>query len=162
IVVLKRLNDAIKDGDHIHAVIRASAINNDGSQKVGYTAPSVEGQSSVILTAQTLAGVAPDTISFVECHGTGTNLGDPVEVLALTNAFRGAGDLKNFCALGAVKSNIGHLDAAAGVAGLIKTVLALEHKVLPPSLHFESPNPQIEFDNSPFYVNHRMKEWKNC
>ncbi|MGC2694591.1 MAG: SDR family NAD(P)-dependent oxidoreductase [Candidatus Angelobacter sp.] len=161
IVVLKRLSDALKDGDHIHAVIRASAINNDGSQKVGYTAPSVEGQSSVILAAQTLAGVAPETISYVECHGTATNLGDPVEVLALTNAFRGTGDLKKFCALGAVKSNIGHLDAAAGVAGLIKTVLAMEHKLLPPSLHFESPNPQIDFDNSPFYVNHSVKEWKN-
>lgn len=161
IVVLKRLSDALKDRDHIHAVIRGSAINNDGSQKVGYTAPSVEGQSSVIVAAQTLAGVVAETIHYVECHGTATGLGDPVEFLALANAFRGGGGKKNFCALGAVKSNIGHLDAAAGIAGLIKTVLAMEHKLLPPSLHFESPNPQIDFDNSPFYVNRRLKEWKN-
>jgi acyl transferase domain-containing protein/acyl carrier protein len=160
VVVLKRMSDALRDGDHIHAVIRGSAINNDGSQKVGYTAPSVEGQSGVILAAQALAGVAPETISYVECHGTGTNLGDPVEILALSNAFRGAYKGEKFCALGAVKSNIGHLDAAAGVAGLIKTVLAMEHKVLPPSLHFESPNPQINFDDTPFYVNRSTQEWK--
>lgn len=161
IVVLKRLSDALRDGDHIDAVIRASAINNDGSQKVGFTAPSVEGQSSVIMATQSLADVAPETISYIECHGTGTNLGDPVEILALKSAFGDAAGLKNFCALGTVKSNIGHLDAAAGVAGLIKTVLAMKHKLLPPSLHFESPNPQIDFDNSPFYVNHSLKEWKN-
>ena len=161
VVVLKRLGDALKDGDHIHAVIRASAINNDGTQKVGYTAPSVEGQTSVISAAQTLADVEPETISYVECHGTGTSLGDPVEIMALSNAFKAVGERRNFCALGAVKSNIGHLDVAAGIAGLIKTVLALEHRLLPPSLHFESPNPQINFDNSPFYVNRSLQEWKN-
>lgn len=161
VVVLKRLGDALKDGDHIHAVARASAINNDGAQKVGYTAPSVEGQASVISAAQTLADVAPETISYVECHGTGTSLGDPVEIMALSNAFGAAGERKHFCALGAVKSNIGHLDVAAGIAGLIKTVLALEHRLLPPSLHFESPNPQINFENSPFYVNRSLQEWKN-
>jgi phthiocerol/phenolphthiocerol synthesis type-I polyketide synthase E len=161
VVVLKRLGDALKDGDHIHAVIRASAVNNDGTQKVGYTAPSVEGQASVISAAQTLADVGPETISYVECHGTGTSLGDPVEIMALSNAFRAVGERRNFCALGAVKSNIGHLDVAAGIAGLIKTVLALEHRLLPPSLHFESPNPQINFENSPFYVNRSLQEWKN-
>ncbi|MBV9761972.1 MAG: SDR family NAD(P)-dependent oxidoreductase [Acidobacteriaceae bacterium] len=159
IVVLKRLSDALHDRDHIHAVIRGSAINNDGARKVGYTAPSVEGQSNVITAAQTLAGVTPQTITYIECHGTGTNLGDPVEVLALANAFRNAGNRKRFCALGAVKTNIGHLDAAAGVAGLIKTVLALKHKLLPPTLHFESPNPQIDFDHSPFFVNSSLREW---
>ncbi len=162
VVVLKRLGDAIEDRDHIHAVIRASAINNDGAQKVGYTAPSVEGQCSVIATAQSLAGVAPETISYVECHGTGTNLGDPIEVLALTNAFRAGGNKGKFCALGSVKSNVGHLDAAAGVAGLLKTVLAIEHKLIPPSLHFESPNPKIDFENSPFYVNRELQEWNNA
>lgn len=161
VVVLKRLADAIADRDTIHATIRGSAINNDGSQKVGYTAPSVEGQRSVILTAHAIAGVDPDTISYVECHGTATALGDPVEVQALTRAFAARTSRKGFCGLGSVKSNIGHLDAAAGVAGFIKTVLALKHKILPPSLHFESPNPKIDLQNSPFYVNHSLNEWKH-
>ena len=159
IVVLKRLKDAVADGDTIHAVIKGTAVNNDGSLKVGYTAPSVEGQAKVIAMAQAMAGVSPDTISYVETHGTGTSLGDPIEVAALTQAFRAGTERKNFCALASVKTNIGHADSAAGVAGLIKAVLALEHKMLPPSLNFEEPNPDIDFENSPFYVNSTLKEW---
>lgn len=160
IVVLKRLSEAIADGDHIHAVIKGSAINNDGSVKVGYTAPSVDGQSEVIAHAQAVAGVEPETITYVETHGTGTSLGDPVEIAALTQVFRSGTARRQFCAIGSVKSNIGHLDVAAGVAGLIKTALALEHKAIPPSLHFVRPNPQIDFASSPFYVNDRLAEWK--
>jgi acyl transferase domain-containing protein len=159
IVVLKRLDEALADGDHIHAVIKGSDINNDGSLKVGYTAPSIEGQATVIKSAQLLAGISADTITYVETHGTGTELGDPVEIAALTEAFRTATNKKGYCAIGSVKTNIGHLDAAAGVAGLIKTVLALEHKKIPPSLHFEQPNPRIDFTNSPFYVNTKLSEW---
>jgi amino acid adenylation domain-containing protein len=161
IVVLKRLEDALADGDAIYAVIKGFAINNDGSNKMGYTAPSVEGQAEVIATAQAMAGFAPESISYIEAHGTGTPLGDPIEIEALTKAFQGGGlTPKNSCAIGSVKSNIGHLDTAAGVAGLIKTALALHHKKIPASLHFESPNPKIEFANSPFYVNGRLAEWK--
>ena len=160
IVVLKRLEDALADGDNIRAVIKGTAINNDGSLKVGYTAPSVEGQAQAIRAAQLMAEVEPETISYVETHGTGTTLGDPIEITALTEAFSNGGEKKNYCAIGSVKTNIGHLDVAAGVAGLIKTVLALEHKQLPPSLNFESPNPTINFEDSPFYVNDRLVEWK--
>src|SRR5581483_8684708 len=152
IVVLKRLEDALEDGDFIHAVIRGSAINNDGALKVGYTAPGVEGQAKAIVMAQALAEVEPDTITYIETHGTGTPLGDPVEIEALTQAFRTGTQKKGFCAIGSVKTNIGHLDAAAGITGLIKTTLALEHKMLPPSLHFRH-NPRLDFANSPFYVN---------
>jgi amino acid adenylation domain-containing protein len=159
VVVLKRLSAALADGDMIHAVIRGAAINNDGALKMGYTAPSVEGQAEVIAMAQSLAGVDPETISYVEAHGTGTALGDPIEIAALTQAFRARTDRNGFCAIGSVKTNIGHLDAAAGVAGLIKTVLALKHEQLPPSLHFENPNPQIHFADSPFYVNSKLAEW---
>ncbi len=157
IVVLKRLEDALADGDTVHAVILGSAINNDGSAKVGYTAPSIEGQSRAIAEAQSAAGVAPETIGYVECHGSGTMLGDPIEVAALTRAF--ASSERGFCPIGSVKSSIGHLGAAAGVAGLIKAVLALEHREIPPSLHFEAPNPQIDFASSPFYVNSRLSGW---
>ncbi|RMF30773.1 MAG: polyketide synthase, partial [Chloroflexi bacterium] len=160
IVVLKRLEDALADGDTIHAVIKGSAINNDGSLKVGYTAPSVEGQAEVIATAQALAGVDPETITYIEAHGTGTALGDPIEIAALTQVFRAGTQARGFCAIGSVKTNIGHLDAAAGVAGLIKTVLALKHRMIPPSLNFERPNPQIDFEHSPFYVNTRLREWE--
>ena len=158
VVVLKRLADAIADGDTIHAVIRGTAINNDGSAKVGYTAPSVDGQAEVIALAQASAGVEPASVSYVEAHGTGTSLGDPIELAALTEAFGGdaAGGI---CAIGSVKTNIGHLDAAAGVAGLIKTVLALEHGEIPPSLHFESPNPKIDFGATPFFVNAALTPW---
>jgi acyl transferase domain-containing protein/acyl carrier protein len=159
IVVLKRLSDAVADGDTIHAVIKGSAMNNDGSAKVGYTAPSVEGQAEVILAAQAIADVPADTVSYIEAHGTGTTMGDPIEVAALTQAFRESTQRRGFCGIGSVKTNIGHLDAAAGVAGLIKTALALKHQVLPPSLNFEQPNPHIDFSSSPFYVNTASKAW---
>ncbi|MBC6430915.1 SDR family oxidoreductase [Nostoc sp. HG1] len=160
IVVLKRLEDALTDGNFIHAVIKGSAINNDGSNKVSYTAPKIDGQAKVIRMAQLMAEVEPETITYIEAHGTGTNLGDPIEVAALTQAFRASTGKKGFCAIGSLKTNIGHLDAAAGVAGLIKAVLALKHKQIPPSLHFEEPNPQIDFANSPFYVNNTLREWQ--
>ena len=160
VVVLKRLADAIADGDSVHAIIKGSAINNDGCRKVGYTAPSVEGQAKVIRAAQVMANVEPESVSYIEAHGTGTELGDPIEVAALTKAFQSRTPNKGFCAIGSVKTNIGHLDVAAGVAGLIKTVLALKHKLLPANLHFVAPNPKIDFENSPFYVNHRLSEWQ--
>jgi acyl transferase domain-containing protein len=160
VVVLKRLEDALADRDCIYAVIKGSAINNDGALKVGYTAPSEDGQVRVIQAAQVMAEVEPETITYMETHGTGTPLGDPIEIAAMTRAFRATTDKKGYCAIGSVKTNIGHLDAAAGIAGLIKTVLALHHKLLPPSLHFETPNPQIDFENSPFYVNTKLSEWK--
>lgn len=159
ILLLKRLPDALEDSDFIYAVIKGSAVNNDGSMKVGYTAPSVEGQARVIRTAQDVANVHPETISYIEAHGTGTPIGDPIEVSALTQAFRSAGSQRNFCAIGSVKTNIGHLDTAAGAAGLIKTVLSLQHRQIPPSLHFESPNSQIDFAGSPFFVNSRLRDW---
>jgi len=159
IVVLKRLDDALRDRDNILAVIKSSAVNNDGSLKIGYTAPSVEGQAEVIARTLALADIDPTTIQYIETHGTGTALGDPIEVMALTRTFRASTETKQFCALGAVKSNIGHLDAAAGVAGLIKTVLALQHKQLPPSLHFQQANPKLDLENSPFYVNATLKPW---
>ncbi len=160
VVVLKRLTDALEDGDLIHAVIKGSAINNDGSRKVGFTAPGGEGQARVIRAAQLMSEVDPETITYVEAHGTGTPLGDPIEIAALTQAFRASTDRKGFCALGSVKTNLGHLATAAGAAGLIKTVLALEHRELPPSLHLERPNPHIDFANSPFFVNDRLREWR--
>ncbi|WP_445629022.1 SDR family NAD(P)-dependent oxidoreductase [Nostoc sp. DSM 114167] len=160
VVVLKRLSDALADGDCIHAVIKGSAINNDGSGKVGYSAPSVNGQAEVIAEAMMLAGVEPETINYIEAHGTGTALGDPIEIAALSQAFCRSTTKKGFCAVGSVKTNIGHLDAASGIAGLIKTVLALKHKQIPASLNFEQPNPQIDFANSPFYINAKLAEWK--
>ncbi|WP_375501415.1 SDR family oxidoreductase [uncultured Nostoc sp.] len=159
IVVLKRLEDALANGDYIHAVIRGSAINNDGSLKVGYTAPSESGQAAVISEALAVAGVEAEDISYIEAHGTGTTLGDPIEIAALTQAFQTSTQKKGFCAIGSVKTNIGHLDAAAGVAGLIKTTLALKHKLLPPSVNFEKPSPNIDFANSPFYVNKTLSKW---
>ncbi|MDT5062901.1 MAG: hypothetical protein QOH63_3360 [Acidobacteriota bacterium] len=160
IVVLKRLTDALTDGDCIHAIIKGTAINNDGSLKVGYTAPSIEGQAQVITMAQAAGEIDPRTITYIEAHGTGTDLGDPIEVAALTQAFRAGTDQKGFCALGSLKTSVGHLDTAAGVAGLIKTVMALKHKAIPPSLHYVEPNPRIDFANSPFYVNAQLSEWK--
>jgi amino acid adenylation domain-containing protein/non-ribosomal peptide synthase protein (TIGR01720 family) len=159
-VVLKRLADAIEDGDTVHAIIKGSAINNDGSQKVGYTAPSVDSQAEVISLAQAIAGVEPDTIGYIEAHGTATPLGDPIEVAALTKVFNSRTDRKRFCAIGSVKTNIGHLDTAAGIAGLIKTVLMLKHKLLLPSLHFEQANPKLDLDDSAFYVNTSLREWQ--
>jgi amino acid adenylation domain-containing protein len=161
IVVLKRLEDALRAGDPIRAVIRGSAINNDGGQKVGYTAPSVTGQAEVITAALAAADVAPETIGYVEAHGTGTALGDPIEVEALTQAFRAHTDARTFCALGSLKSNLGHLDAAAGVAGLIKAVLALEHGEIPPSVNFSAPNPRIDFETSPFRVSTAFTRWES-
>ncbi|HEX8500620.1 MAG TPA: type I polyketide synthase [Pyrinomonadaceae bacterium] len=159
-VVLKRLSEAVADGDTIHAVIRGSAINNDGALRVGYGAPSVDGQSDVIAMAQAVAGVAAETVTYVEAHGTGTPLGDPIEVAALARVFGAETEKKNFCGLGSVKTNIGHADAAAGAASLIKTVLALKHRQLPPTLNFDRPNPQIDFSDGPFYVNDRLREWR--
>jgi amino acid adenylation domain-containing protein len=158
-VVLKRLVDAIRDGDEIHAVLLATAINNDGSAKAGFTAPSVDGQSAVIEDALSMAGVPADTIDYVEAHGTGTNLGDPMEIAALTRAFRKSTARCGYCAIGSVKTNIGHLDAGAGVTGLIKTVLALKHGQIPRSLNFEAPNPEIDFLHSPFFVNDKLRVW---
>jgi amino acid adenylation domain-containing protein len=158
-VVLKRLDDALADRDTIHAVIRGSAVNNDGAAKVGFTAPSVEGQAEVVVRAQGVAGVGAATIGYVEAHGTATELGDPMEVAALTRAFRESTEAAGFCALGSVKTNVGHLDTAAGVASLIKATLALRHKQIPPSLHFTRPNPRISFDGSPFFVNTRLRDW---
>jgi len=160
VVVLKRLEDAIEDGDHMYAVIKGLALNNDGSSKVGYTAPSVEGQTEVITEALTMADVEAETISYVETHGTGTELGDPIEIKALSRAFRFSTQKKSFCAVGSVKTNIGHLDAASGIASFIKTVLALQNKVIPPSLYFKKPNPGIDFENSPFYVNATRSDWQ--
>ena len=159
-VVLKRLSEAVADGDTIHAVIRGSAINNDGALRVGYSAPSVDGQSEVIAMAHAVAGVAAESITYVEAHGTGTPLGDPIEVAALARVFGAETQKKNFCGLGSVKTNIGHADAAAGVASLIKTVMAIKHRQLPPSLNFRRPNPQIDFANGHFYVNDRLREWR--
>ena len=158
IVVLKRYSDAVEDRDTIHAVIKGSAINNDGNRKAAYTAPSVEGQASVIRTAHRMAEVDPETITYVETHGTGTILGDPVEIEGLKAAFNTK--KKHFCRIGSVKSNVGHLEMAAGVAGFIKTVLALKHKQIPPTLCFETPSPKIDFANSPFVVNTQLTEWK--
>jgi len=160
VVVLKRLGDALRDRDTIHAVIKGTAINNDGSLKVGFTAPSIDGQASVIEEALALAEVEPQTITYIETHGTGTSLGDPIEVAALTQAFRTQTSARNYCAIGSVKTNIGHTDAAAGVAGLIKTALALEHQQLPPSLHFTHANPNIDFAGSPFFVNTELTGWQ--
>ncbi|MES2890005.1 MAG: type I polyketide synthase, partial [Pseudomonadota bacterium] len=159
VVVLRRLADAIQDGDHIHAVIKGSAINNDGSGKMGYLAPSVDGQAQAIAEALALANVSPETISYIETHGTGTPVGDPIEIAALSQAFRQGTDARGFCGIGSVKSNIGHTDTAAGVASFIKVALAMQHRELPASLHFKSPNPACEFERSPFYVNAALKPW---
>ncbi len=161
VVVLKRLEEAIRDRDNIYAVVKGSAINNDGAEKIGYTAPSEKGQAEVIRAAQIMAEVEPETITYMEAHGTGTALGDPIEIAAMTKAFRLNTNKNNYCAIGSVKTNVGHLDAAAGITGLIKTAMALKHKVLPPSLNFETPNPQIDFENSPFFVNSKLSEWKS-
>jgi len=160
LVLLKPLDAALKDGDTIRAVIRGSAINNDGGVKVSYAAPSVEGQAAVIAEALAAADVHPDTVSYVEAHGTATALGDPIEIAALDKAFKRKTTRRGFCAIGSVKTNIGHLDRAAGIAGLIKAVLALEHEELPPSLHFEKPNPQIDFERTAFFVNAQLRPWE--
>jgi acyl transferase domain-containing protein/thioesterase domain-containing protein/acyl carrier protein len=159
VVVLRRLADAIADRDPIRAVIKSTAINNDGASKAGYLAPSVSGQAAAIVEALAIADIPADNIQYVECHGTGTYLGDPIEIEALTQAFRQSTADKGFCRVGSVKSNIGHLDTAAGVVSLIKTALALENKEIPPSLGYEKPNPAINFADSPFLVNDRLTPW---
>ncbi|GHB32034.1 hypothetical protein GCM10010377_22870 [Streptomyces viridiviolaceus] len=159
LVVLRPLADALADGDHVHAVIRGSAVNNDGRDKIGFTAPSVSGQARAVRAAQLVAGVGAEEIGYVEAHGTATPLGDPIEVAALTRAFRESTDRRGYCRIGSVKTNIGHADAAAGVAGLIKAVLCVERGMLPASLHFENPNPDIDFADSPFEVNDETRPW---
>ncbi len=158
-VVLKRLEEAVNDGDRVWAVIKGFSVNNDGSKKVSYSAPSVDAQSEVVSQALAISGFHPETIGYIETHGTGTHMGDPIEVTALTQAFRAYTDKKHFCAIGSAKSNIGHLDNAAGVAGLIKTTLAVYHGKIPASLHFEIPNPRIDFENCPFFVNTKLRDW---
>jgi aspartate racemase len=160
IVVLKRYDEALEHGDHIYAVIRGFGLNNDGADKIAFTAPSVDGQARAILAALSMAGIHPDTVSYVEAHGTGTALGDPIELAALTQAFRSQTARKQFCGIGSVKTNIGHLGSAAGVAGLIKTVLALQNRKLPPSLHYRQPNPNFDLVNSPFFVVDRLRDWE--
>ncbi len=159
VVVLKRLESALTEGDTVRAVILSSALNNDGAAKPGYTTPRVEGQARAIRSAHLAAEVDPETITCVEAHGTATQVGDPIEVASLTQAFRAGTDRRGFCSLGSVKTNIGHLDSAAGVAGLLKVTLALQHQELPPSLHFEEPNPELHLAESPFYVQKELAHW---
>ncbi|MED2253671.1 SDR family NAD(P)-dependent oxidoreductase [Brevibacillus parabrevis] len=160
VVVLKTLQDAIKDQDHIYAVIKGSAINNDGHRKAGFSAPSIQGQKEVIEAALQMAEVDAESITMVEAHGTGTKIGDSIEVEALKRAFQT--NKKAYCAIGSVKSSIGHLNEAAGIAGLIKTILSLDNKQIPPSLHVLNPNPKIEFENTPFYINHSLRDWNQA
>jgi len=160
VIILKRLEDALRDGDKIHAIIKGSAINNDGSDKVGYSAPSVNGQAEVILEAQAAAGIDSSSIQYIEAHGTSTPLGDPIEMAGLTQAFRVSTDQIGFCGIGSVKSNIGHVDKAAGLAGLVKTTLALENELIPPSLNWQKPNPTLQIEKTPFYVVDKPTSWK--
>ncbi|HEX3478008.1 MAG TPA: polyketide synthase, partial [Kofleriaceae bacterium] len=157
IVVLKRLADALADGDPVRAVVLGTAINNDGSAKAGFAAPSVDGQAGAIRDALAIAGVAPAEVSYIEAHGTGTPLGDPIELAALKQVFAGAP--RGACGIGTVKPNLGHLDAASGAAGFIKAVLAIEHRTLPPTLHFTAPNPQLGIEDSPFQVVAELRAW---
>lgn len=159
LVVLKKLCDAVRDGDAIDAIIKGHGINNDGSQKMGYTAPSITGQEQCILMALKDSGINPETIGYIEAHGTGTQMGDPIEVAAITNAFRHFTNKKQYCAIGSVKTNIGHTDTAAGVAGFIKAVLTVKHGCVPANIHFVKQNPQILFSETPFYVNNELKSW---
>ena len=159
VVVLRRLADALADGDPIYAVVKGWAVNNDGATKGSFAAPSLKGQADVIACAHKNADVRADTITYIEAHGTGTSVGDPIEIAALTKAFRASTMRKQFCAVGSVKTNIGHLDPAAGVASLIKTVLALQHREIPPTLNCETLNPAIDFTDSPFFVNRKLSTW---
>ncbi len=156
VVLLKRLSEAVAAGDHIHAVILGVAVNNDGAAKVGYTAPSLDGQAEVIALAHALAQVSAESIGYVEAHGTGTPLGDPIEIAALTRAFRSSTEAVGSCAVGSIKTNLGHLNTAAGIAGLVKATLAVEHGLIPASLHFSTPSPAIDFERSPFYVSRAL------
>ena len=159
-ILIKRLSDAIEDGDDIKALIKSTAVNNDGGSKASFTAPSVPGQAAVIRRALVDADVSPDTISYVEAHGTGTRLGDPIEVAALAEAWSDRRNGNQFCPIGSSKTNVGHLDAGACVTGIVKTALGMRHRLIPPSLNFETPNPLIDFAGSPFYVNTSLAEWK--
>ncbi|HLE83399.1 MAG TPA: type I polyketide synthase, partial [Thermoanaerobaculia bacterium] len=159
VVVVKRMADALADGDCVHAVIKSAACNNDGALKVSFMAPSVDGQVDVYTRAYEEAGISPESLGYVECHGTGTALGDPIEIAALTQAFARYTERRGFCAIGSLKTNIGHLDTAAGACGLVKATLALERRAIPPSLHFERPNPRIEFAGSPFFVATELTPW---
>ncbi len=160
VVALKRLEDAVADGDSIYAVIKGYGINNDGADKVSFAAPGVAGQAAAIRRAHEMAGIDPETVTYVEAHGTATPLGDPIEIAGLTEAFRASTSKKQFCAVGTAKTNVGHLDAAAGATAIIKTALSIRHGVLPGILHFKEPNPRIDFANSPFYINASLAEWK--
>ncbi|PIF30218.1 acyl transferase domain-containing protein [Flavobacterium sp. 9] len=157
VIALKRWEDAIQDKDHIYAVIKGTAVNNDGKRKVGYTAPSIIGQAECIKLAHRIAGVEPESISYIEAHGTGTKLGDPVEIEALNKAFNY--NINHRCAIGSIKSNLGHLDTVAGIVGVIKTALSLKNKTLLPSINYSSPNPEINFSSGPFYVNDKLQNW---
>lgn len=159
VVVLKRLQNAIKDNDNIYAVIKGMAVNNDGSMKAGYTTPSIDGQSNVVIMALDCAGISASEISYVEAHGTGTPIGDPIEIAALNNAYRKYTDKKGYCAIGSVKAAIGHLDAAAGIAGLIKTILVLYKKKIPSAINFEIENPLLKIEDTPFYINKQIIDW---
>ncbi len=161
VVLLKRLDDAIAAGDTIHGVIRASAVNNDGAGKISYLAPSVDGQAAAAQEALAIGEIDPRTVTYIEAHGTGTQLGDPIEIAALTQAYGEGHDQKQFCRVGSLKSNIGHLDTAAGVASLIKVLLSMQHKTLPPTLHFKAPNPAIDFPKTPFRVNSTASDWSS-
>ncbi|WP_186646710.1 type I polyketide synthase [Fluviispira vulneris] len=162
IIVLKRLEEALADNDTIHCIIRSSAANNDGSEKIGYTAPSPQGQARVIADALEIANIPSDHISYVEAHGTGTLLGDPIEISALKEAFESKKINHIDCGIGSVKTNIGHLNTASGIAGLIKVILSLKNKKIPPNIHFKKPNPKIDLNNSGFYINKKLKDWDNC
>ncbi|MCR9246633.1 MAG: SDR family NAD(P)-dependent oxidoreductase [bacterium] len=159
VVLLRRLEDAIADGDTIHAVVAGSAVNNDGARKVSYLAPSVDGYAEVVAEALALADIDAGDVQYIEAHGTGTSVGDPIEIEALTQAFRVGTQKNGFCGIGSVKTNIGHLDTAAGVAGFLKAVLAMQHGEIPKSLNFERPNPLIDFPSSPFFVVNENREW---
>lgn len=160
VVLLKRLEDAVKDGDHVYAVVRGFGMNNDGSARVGYTAPSVEGQSRAIVMAQEAAGIDPNTIGYIEAHGTATPLGDPIELAALSKAFENKTSRRGFCAIGTVKANIGHIDVASGAAGLIHAAFSIKHGELTPTLHFQKPNPNFNMQDSPFFVNTKLRPWQ--
>jgi acyl transferase domain-containing protein/thioesterase domain-containing protein/NAD(P)-dependent dehydrogenase (short-subunit alcohol dehydrogenase family)/acyl carrier protein len=159
VVVLRRLRDAVENGDSIRAIVKGSAVNNDGNRKVGYLAPSVEGQAECVVEALEVAGLGARQISYIECHGTGTPVGDPIEMAALLQAFSRSTTDRAFCGVGSVKSNIGHLDTAAGIASFVKVVHMLEHEELAPTLHFEKPNPQIDFPATPFFVVGQNRRW---
>ncbi len=160
-LVLKLLDRAVEDGDRIYGIIKGSAVNNDGGTKVGYLAPNVDGQARVISEALAVAGISPDSVSYVEAHGTGTKLGDPIEITALSQAYHQDTRKTGYCAVGSVKTNLGHLQMASGIVGLIKATLCLDRQKIPASLHFNNPNPQIDFERSPFYVNTQLQDWRS-